>query len=132
MSVLTILTQRYKQALEDVLPDLRCVCVGELYKIKCPKDSLDIDTLVILLERIVVLEHPVYGHSLKLADMALGLYHTGIHQANVAEFIQYIGEYDLLHLEGYAAFRMPEYRYKLDMMMYGIIKKMKLTDSLLL
>jgi len=132
MRVLTILTQRHKQALKDVLPDVRCIHDGGLYKIRCPSDRLDVDGLAILLEHIVVLEHPVYGHSLKLADMALALCYTEIHQANVAELLQYIKEYDLLHLEGYAAFRMPEYRYKLDMMMYGLIKKLKLTDSLLL
>ena len=129
--MMTILTQRHRQALEDILFGLCCVYDGELYKVNCPRDSLDVDAFVGLLERIVVLEHPVYGHSLKLTDMALELRYTEIHQANVEEFIQYIGEYDLLHLEGYSAFRMPEYRYKLDMMMYGLIKKMKLMDSLL-
>ena len=131
MKVLTILTQRHRQALEDVLLGLRCSTRGGLHEIKCSQDRIDIDALVVLLERIVVLEHPVYGHSLKLADMALEFDYTETRRANAAELLQYIGEYDLLHLEGYAVFRMQNYRYKLDMMMYGLIKKLKLVDSLL-
>ena len=135
MSVLTILTQKHKQALKDILPEmpeLHCdISKAGLYEMRCPRECLDIDVVAVLLEHIVILEHPVYGHSPKLADMAFELRNTEIHHANVAELVQYIEEHDVLHLEGYAAFRMSDYRHKLDMMMYCLIKKLKLTDSLL-
>jgi len=129
MSILTILTERHKQALEAF--NLHCdATIGGLYETNCPKDKIDIDGITALLERIVILGHPVYGHSHKLADMAFDLCRTGIHQVNVAELTCYLEEYNLLHLEGYAAFRMSDYRNKLDVMMYCLIKKLKLADSL--
>ena len=130
MNILTILTQCHMQALEDIISD-SCVAIGELYTIQCLKDSLDIDALTALLERIIILAHPVYGHSQKLADMAFELRNTEIHQANKVELARYIEAHDILHLEGYTTFRMSNYHHKLDMMMYCLIKKMKLTDSLL-
>jgi len=125
MKTLTILTQNCQKELEAL--NLRCDSFDGLYS---ARGMVDADALACLLERIIILKHPVYGHSPKLADMALELRHTEIHQANVAELTLYLEENDLLHLEGYAAFRMPEYRHKLDMMMYCLIKKLKLTDNL--
>ena len=131
MSVLTILTQGCQQELEEL--NLRCYAVNEgIYQAQHPKDSIDTDAFACLLERVVVFSHPLYGSSQKLANMALDLRHTEIHQANELEFTRYIVEHELLHLEGYATFRMWRYRNKLDMMMYCLIKKLKLTDPLLL
>ena len=129
MNILTILTQSHIQDLEELFLD-SCAAAGGLYTIQCPKDSLDIDALAALLERIIIIEHPVYGYSAKLTNMAFRLRNAEIHQANVAELARYIEEHDVLHLEGYTAFRMSDYLYKLDIMMYCLIKKMKLTDSL--
>lgn len=126
MKALTILTQDFRQDLEDAL-DLKCYAAGPLYAargIVCP------EALASLLERVIIHGHPVYGHSPKLADIAASLKHTEIHQANVIELSRYLGENDLLHLEGYAAFRMSDYRNRLDMLMYCVIKKLKLADSL--
>ena len=126
MKTLTILTQNFRQDLEKDF-NLRCYTEGTLH-IACGK--IDTDTLATLLERIVIFAHPVYGHSPKLADMALELRHTEMHQANMTELARYLEENNLLHLEGYATFRMADYRHKLDMMMYCLIKKLKLSDSL--
>ena len=129
MKSMTILTQDYRQDLENL--NLPCRAIGSLYGAKCSRDHLDTDGLMCLLERIIILGHPVYGHSPKLADMAIELRHTEIHQANVAELTRYFKEQDTLHLEGYAAFRMANYRHKLDMIVYCLIKKLKLADSML-
>ena len=127
MSFVTILTQRYKQDLHGL--NLHCYTLGKgLFAARCARDSINIDALALLLERIVILGHPVYKYSPRLADMALELRRTEAHQTELARFIQ---ENDLIHLEGYAAFRMSDYRNKLDMVMYCIIKKLKLSDSLL-
>jgi len=97
---------------------------------KCPRQKFDIEAFVTLLERIVISDHPVYGNSPKLADMALELKATEIHQLNMAELAAYLVTNNILHLEGYATFRMADYRHRLDVMMYCVIKKMKLTGNL--
>ncbi|MCL2421469.1 MAG: hypothetical protein FWD03_06380 [Defluviitaleaceae bacterium] len=132
MNVLTILTpvQWHVQALEDILSDPH-ISKEELYTIQCAKNKLDMDAFAELLEHIVILAHPVYGHAPKLADMAFDLRNTEIHQTNTINLARYIKEHDVLHLEGYATFRMANYRHKLDMMMYCLVKKLKLTENLI-
>ena len=126
MKALTILTQDFRQDIENSL-NIRCYAKGSIY---AAYGKIDIEALATLLERVIILAHPVYGHSPKLADMASQLHYTEIHQNNVAELNRYLDENNLLHLEGYATFRMAEYRHKLDMMMYCLIKKLKLQESL--
>ena len=125
MKTLTILTQDYRFDLETAL-NLQCSAAGTLHM---AQGNAEIDALVCLLERIVILRHPVYGHSPKLIDIAQGLHHESMHEANAAELARYLGENDILHLEGYAAFRMADYRHKLDMLMYCAIKKLKLAKK---
>lgn len=132
MKTLTILTQKFRQELKNVNPSLDLHCHEKGTLVACKTNKIDTDTLTTLLERIVILSHPVYGHSPKLADMAINMSHTEVHQANATELTRYLEENNTLHLEGYATFRMSEYHHKLDVMMYCIIKKLKLTDSLLL
>ena len=127
MKALTILTQDFRQDVESAL-NLRCHTVGALYT---ARGKINTEDLACLLERIIILAHPVYGHSPKLADMAQQLRHTESHQNNVEELARYLDENDLLHLEGYAAFRMADYRHKLDMMMYCLIKKLSATSDIL-
>ena len=125
MKALTILTQDFRQDLESVF-NLHCYTVGTLYM---ARGKFETEALTCLLERIIILKHPVYGHSSKLTDMAFELRQTEIHQANVLELTRYLMENDLLHLEGYTTFRMTDYRNKLDMMMYYLIKKLKLFSA---
>ena len=131
MKKLTILTQEYKDTLEEFILLKGILKNGGIYKLVCPKSKLNTDSLARLLEHIVIQGHPVYGHSPKLADMALDLLHTKLHKANLEALSRYLEENDQLHLEGYATFRMTEYRNQLDVMMYRLVKKLKLTDSLL-
>lgn len=133
---LTILTLSHRKALIEIISDLlkddTCGELhGKLFKVDCSYDCLDADVLTCLLERIVILDHPVYGNSSKLTSMALNLKFTDIHRSNVTQLKGYLEENDLLHLEGYTVFRMADYRHKLDMMMYCIIKKLKLPHKLL-
>ena len=129
MKTLTILTQNFRRELKDI--GLHCRKVDEgLYLAKCPRDNFDIEVFTELLERIVIINHPVYGNSPKLADMASELRATEIHQLNTAELARYLMANDRLHLEGYATFRMADYLHRLDVMMYCLIKKLNLTDSI--
>lgn len=155
MKTLTIQTQNFRHELENTL-NLRCTNASGLYYAACtifsdpdPDPDSDqkqnqsqnqnyekscksnVETLTCLLERIVILKHPVYSYSSKLVNMAHGMGHTEMHLTNLAELNHFIEENNLLHLEGYTTFRMADYRHKLDMMMYCAIKKMKLTDVLL-
>lgn len=126
MNNITILTQDFRHDLENTL-NLRCRTTGVLH---IAHGSACTEALTVLLERIVILKHPVYGHSPKLVDIAQGLHQKKIHQTNIAELTSYLMENDVLHLEGYAAFRMSDYKHKLDIMMYSAIKKLKLADAL--
>jgi len=135
MKNLTIITLSHRQTLTETISNLlkddtRGESHGKFYKVYCSYDNLDTNVLTYLLERIVILDHPVYGKSSKLTDMALELKFTDAHRSNVFQLERYLEENDLLHLEGYTIFRMADYRNKLDIMMYCIIKKLKLTDSL--
>ena len=127
MKILTILTQDYKDDLEVLLNE-QCTANGTLYM---AQGYVEVEPLAKLLERIVILEHPVYGHSPKLVEIAQSLHHETMHKINVAELTRYLDENDTLHLEGYTAFLMADYRHKLDMLMYCAIKKLKLADVLL-
>jgi len=129
MRTLTILTQNFRQNLEELGLHTNAVERG-LYMAKCPREKFDIEVFITLLEQIVISDHPVYGNSPKLAEMAAELRVTEIHQLNTAELAAYLVANNTLHLEGYATFRMADYRHRLDVMMYCIIKKMKLTESL--
>ena len=86
------------------------------------------DEFTFLLENIVVQENPVYKHSIKLQRLAVDLRQTSIHIFNRERLTQFIKHSRLLHLEGYVAFRMTEYRHKLDMITYSLIRRMVNTD----
>ena len=125
MKALTILTEDFKHELESLNTNLN---LQHCHKksLFIAKGTFDPVALVCLLEHIVILTHPVYGHSPKLVDMALELRTTEVHKANIEELISYLKENNVIHLEGYATFRMADYRNKLDIMMYCLIKKMNL------
>jgi len=131
MKTLTILTQNFRKELKNF--GLHCsIADANLYLAKYPRDKFDIECFTNLLERIVILQHPVYSQSPKLADIALELRATEIHQLNTAELANYLASNTTLHLEGYTTFRMADYRHRLDVVMYCIIKKLNLAESLLL
>jgi len=85
--------------------------------------------LIALLIDIALEENPVYRHSQKLRDMAYDLRDTALHRKLAGDLTRFLTRARDLHLEGYLNFRMAEYREKLDMMSYSLIKKMKLTQQ---
>lgn len=84
-------------------------------------------SLMHLLHRITIAENLVYRYSPKLRDLASGLLGTDIHTQALAELIIFLKANKEINLDGYAAFRMEEYRAKLDMILYTVIKKINLS-----
>ena len=136
MPHLTISTHKYPQLLDDFAAEAEkngWLAVrhtgrhaGRFY-INCSYSHIKpafASGLMALLTRVAMEENPVYQHSPKLRDMARDLpspYEPGL--KDLTRFLRHSGK---LHLEGYVTFRMTEYREKLDMMSYSLIKKLKL------
>ena len=141
MKQLTIYTRRYRQQLEDfaefaVNSGVNLRRAGKLdcgmFSINClynHTDTVFIGGLMTLLTDIALQENPIYLHSPKLREMAGELRDTSLYTAAYKDFICFLKHNRELYLEGYVAFRMAEYREKLDMMSYSLIKKMKLIQQ---
>ena len=141
MKQLTISTHRYSRLLEDFASAIASggviirrapVLNGGLFSVNCRYNHVTtafIDGLMTLLTDIALQENPVYQHSPKLREMAGDLHSTPLYAAVYKDFAHFIKHSRTLHLEGYVAFRMTEYREKLDMMSYSLIKKMKLIQK---
>jgi len=139
MKQLTIFTHRYNQLLENYTADAQKVGGltirkagkqnGVKFFVSCLVSHTEpafIDGLICLLVDIALHENPVYQNSTKLRDMAGDLKGTQLYANLRRGIIRFLKNNQTLHLEGYVAFRMKEYREKLDMMSYSLIKKMKL------
>ena len=87
------------------------------------------EALLVMLEEIAVLENPVYRHSPKLRALADGLRGTPLHQRELVRLREFLKTASSLNIEGYITFRMVEYREKLDMVAYTLIKKMNLAKK---
>jgi len=83
------------------------------------------EVLTSLLMDITEAENAVYKYSQKLRTMAATARLTSIHDREVKQLKLFLAENKTLHLEGYVTFRLGEYRDKLDMMIYSLIKKIK-------
>ena len=127
MKTLTISTHKYKHLLEG-FANSKVNYKSGIYLIKYSyiHNDTNIKRLMSLLVDIAVHENPVYKNSKKLQDMAASLYDTPIYTAVCKALARYLWRNNSLHLEGYVSFRMSEYREKLDIMSYSLIKKMKL------
>jgi len=95
------------------------------YRINIADDFI-VDGLLALLINTALQENPIFKHSPKLRDMAGDLRDTQVYVNLKRGLIRFLRANNSLHLDGYVAFRMTEYREKLDMMSYSLIKKMKL------
>ncbi|MDR0273524.1 MAG: hypothetical protein LBI27_09435 [Clostridiales bacterium] len=83
------------------------------------------ELLLALLFDIAESENPVYRKSEKLREMAKNLRQTQLYGRELRRLRQFIAGSKCLHIEGYVTFRMGEFREKLDMMIYTLIKKIK-------
>ncbi|MCL2361382.1 MAG: hypothetical protein FWC73_06175 [Defluviitaleaceae bacterium] len=130
MKQLTIYTRIYAHLLEEFVHDTYKIDNRSgLFSLTCRVNLTDgrfIEGIISMLTDIAQQENPIYQHSPKLRDMAGDLHNTQVYANLKKELIRFIRHNSNLHLEGYVSFRMTEYREKLDMMSYSLIKKMKL------
>ena len=141
MKRLTISTYKYNQLLDDFATDgekngwLIIQGAGARAKVffkscrYCHIQPAFGEGLMALLTHIAMQENPVFRHSPKLQEMANDLRSTPVYTAALKNLTRYLKRNNTLHLEGYVAFRMGEYREKLDMMSYSLIKKLKLIQE---
>ena len=129
MKELAIFTYKYI----ELLNGFAVSCAQEvrrknnMYFVKCTTtEPAFISRLLNLLIDIALQENPIYQQSPKLREMAKDLHQTEVYTNLKNALATYVRYNRVLHLEGYIAFRMAEYREKLDMMSYSLIKKMKL------
>jgi len=134
MKRITLNTLRYK-------PELSCfaenaaaqnICTAQQAKNgilliwETSKTSVLVALLLHLLQYIAVQENPIFKYSKKLQQLTTDLQHTDIHNIETEKLTEYIKSNKELNLEGYVAFRMAEYKGKLDSMLYSVIKKINL------
>ena len=84
------------------------------------------ELLMVFLEEVALSANPIYCNSPKLMEMARNLRNTELYRREKKHLKIFLKYNRVLHLEGYATFRMEEYRNKLDMITYGLIKKLNL------
>jgi len=139
MKQLTIYTHRYSQLLEDfagkddglIIANRSALAEG-LLTVYCQYDNarpVFAKGLMNLLTDIIVQENPIFQYSPKLQDMAHDLRKTPLYDRGLKNLRRFIKHNRALHLEGYVNFRMSDYREKLDMMSYTLIKKLRLSQK---
>ncbi|MCL1883371.1 MAG: putative sporulation protein YtxC [Defluviitaleaceae bacterium] len=70
-------------------------------------------------------ENPIYKHSARLRGMAGELRESPIFGRELNQLREFFTNSRELNIEGYVTFRMCEFREKLDMMIYSLVKKIK-------
>jgi len=134
MKRITLHTLHYKHELAEFAEDItkKEICTvqstknGTLFIWEISKAAAFVNMLLFLLQNIALQENPIFKHSKKLKNLTEGLQNTDIHNIETEKLTEYIKSNKELNLEGYATFRMAEYKGKLDSMLYGIIKKINL------
>jgi len=135
MKQLTILTYHYSTFLSNFVAHTGTgellVRRGGLTLVKCVNfaNATFCERLLELMVDIALDENPLYQQSAKLRDLAGDLRATPVYGRLRSGLRQFLRHSQTLCLEGYLTFRMSEYREKLDMMSYSLIKKMKLTPQ---
>ena len=141
MKQLTIYTRMYNQMLEDFaarataegwITASRVALAGGQLTVCCQYENARpalVKGLMNLLTDIIVRENPIFQYSPKLQDMAHDLRKTPLYETGLRGLRKFLRHNRALHLEGYVTFRMTDYREKLDMMSYTLIKKLKLNQK---
>ncbi|MDR1663665.1 MAG: hypothetical protein LBR83_01915 [Clostridiales bacterium] len=137
MKLLTIFTREYEQALGAFVSAEtdagRLSRRGEgraegLFFLSCAFDAKNksgevVEGIASLLEYVAIQENPVYRQSPALQNIALDLRGTPVHAENIKKLRAFLQQNRALHLEGYVSFRMSDYREKLDLLTYSVIRK---------
>jgi len=133
MKRLTIHTYTYKNELKNFIKTLTqnnlctiSIATSHAVKLTWANSKDFIETILFLLYNIAMLENPVYRYSPKLKNLASILQNTELHNTELTRLETFLKSNSELNLEGYVTFRMEEYSAKLDMILYEIIKKIKI------
>jgi len=87
------------------------------------------DALLKFLMDIAESENPVYKHSARMRQMALDLRNAPIFAHELRLLKAFVSSERELNIEGYVTFRMGEFREKLDLMVYSLVKKIKFSNG---
>ena len=134
LKLITIYTEKHEDLLQGFQKNTFMVIRGQGYMGPLfytrlaynPKELLFAEGLTHFMEDIVLYDNPVYRYSPKLREAAHQIRCSPVHIEIRDQLRQYLKQNKTLHIEGYAAFRMDAYKWKLDMLMFGLIKKLKL------
>ena len=126
---------KYHTQLNELVSNLtkKNLCAIKIYLsyVQIIWESTALDTiaqeLMEMLYCVAMEENPVYRHSPKLRDIALGLINSDLHKQEQEKLKQFIKSNKDFNIEGYVIFRMEEHHKKLDMMLYSIMKKINST-----
>lgn len=83
------------------------------------------EALLGLLMDLAENDNAVYRYSAKLRVMAGALRAGPVFARELRRLREFVRDSKLLFMEGYVTFRMAEFREKLDMMIYSLVKKIK-------
>ena len=83
------------------------------------------EEVMALLAAVAMQANPVYRQAPKLRQMAQALQSTHLYIEHVDKLKIYLRANKSLHMEGYVMFCMEDYRRRLDMMSYSVIKKIR-------
>jgi len=111
-----------KQDTSNVIPSKASCFFMKLAWEKSVADKIT-QELIHMLYHIVTNENPVYKYSPKLKDLSTSLHNTPQYENDVEQLKSFLHSSKELNIDGYVTFRMDEYKEKLDMMLYKIVKK---------
>ena len=84
-----------------------------------------VERLTIFLQELAALQNPIYKHLPKMREIAKNLRTTPAHGHEVQRLRNFLKGNRKLNIEGYILFRMSEYRHKLDILSYQVMRKMQ-------
>ena len=131
-----IFTEQYENALRDFAAKAAAAEIVHIIKsrntshmnvleIKINRHEAFYEALLAMLLDITEMENPVYRQSNKLRSMAHGLRRTPLAARELQRLREFVAENSSLHIDGYITFRLSEFREKLDILIYSLVKKIK-------
>jgi len=128
--ILTLFTSHHKDALLTFAAQFDVLRADSAsVRIQYADTGAFAEALMIFLENIAVLENPVYRQSPKMQLLAKTLRNTSHHVEGTRALRRYLRRSRRLHVEGYVTFRMSAFATQLDLISYGLVKKLRLMDT---
>jgi len=127
MKRITLYTLRYQTELTSFAENIKDICTvepsknGFLVSWELTNTAPFANRLLEFLQNIALLENPIFKHSSKLKNIVGDL--KEINEQELLSLNHYIKTNKEMNLEGYVAFRLTEYKEKLDSLLYSWIRK---------